>query len=321
MGVGRNPAGIGIRMRRFLVIVIALWTSAAFADTLQVARRIAVTFDDLPAQRGNLTAITGITNGLVGFFEEHRLPAVGFVNGNKLNVKKEQGARAILLRRWISAGLELGNHTYSHPDANAVSLAEYQEDVLRGEQPLREHSGAWNPKRHYFRHPYLHMGASSGYQDSLNIFLLDHGYTIAPVTIDNADYMFGYAYDVAREQGNSALEDSVVAAYVPYMDSVFAFYERLSVETAGREIPQILLLHAHRLNAEYFSQIYNVLQRRGYSLITLEEALRDTVYNRHVPATKKGCSWIQRWRMAQGLPLAPEPDVPAFVEDIMKSRR
>ena len=64
---------------------------------------------------------------------------------------------------------------------------------------------------------------------------------MAPVTLDNSDYAFAAAYT------KPAYRERVRAEYVPYMESIVAFFEERSVEVAGREFPQILLIHASEI--------------------------------------------------------------------------
>jgi len=52
-----------------------------------------------------------------------QVPAVGFVNeATALREGKLDPARVELLRSWLKAGFELGNHTASHPSLNRVPL-------------------------------------------------------------------------------------------------------------------------------------------------------------------------------------------------------
>ena len=73
---------------------------------------------------------------------KHGVPAVGFVNEGKLFARdagpSEVEGRTALLRMWLDAGLELGNHTYSHRDLNRLPLDEFQADVIRGEAVTRK---------------------------------------------------------------------------------------------------------------------------------------------------------------------------------------
>jgi hypothetical protein len=86
----------------------------------------------------------------------------------------------------------------------------------------------------------------------------------------------------------------------------------------GREIPQILLLHSNRLNADTFDQLARMLEGRGYSFIPLGEAVADTAYR--MPdsyAGPAGITWLHRWALTAGKRgnfFAGEPTVPAYVE-------
>src|SRR5688572_28878702 len=119
-------------MRTTLFILLAI--TSAFAQTGQ--RTIAITIDDLPvvSTRRDLKNRQEITGKLLGHIKKAKIPAIGFVNENKLyaNEKRDE-AQVDLLRMWTDAGLELGNHTYSHRSLNAIPLAEYQSDLLKGE--------------------------------------------------------------------------------------------------------------------------------------------------------------------------------------------
>jgi peptidoglycan/xylan/chitin deacetylase (PgdA/CDA1 family) len=79
----------------------------------KAGRAVAITFDDLPAAPGN-ARVAKINKKLVESITRHRIPAVGFVNESRLYVPGETDARIALLQMWFDAGLELGNHTFSH---------------------------------------------------------------------------------------------------------------------------------------------------------------------------------------------------------------
>ncbi len=299
-------------VRRYALLLS--WLIVSFLNVLCVAaepvRMVAVTIDDLPAQRGDLQAMQEITDGLLAHIREHKIPAVGFVIGEKVDVEREHEARMNLLRQWRDAGLELGNHTYSHVDPNRTKLADYEQDVRDGEAVFAELG--ITPR--YFRHPYLRTGPTVEYRDSLNAFLEAAGYTIAPVTHDNDEYLFGYAYDVARSRGDRALMDSIAAAYLDYMDRVFAFCEELSVDVLGYEVPQILLLHANRMNADYLGMLAERIAGRGYRFVTLETALADRAYLQPERASKRGLSWLFRWMDGDEADFPQCPEAPEFVK-------
>lgn len=295
-------------------------TSAAGQDVSRpAAREVAVTFDDLPAPYGDLEDMRRITPKLLESLRRNGVPAVGFVNEAKLYRRGETDARIGLLRAWLDAGFELGNHTFSHINPQKAPLAEYEEDVVRGETVTRMLLAERDMKLRYFRHPFLFTGTTPEYKRGLAEFLSARGYTVAPVTVDNNDFIFAKVYFDAKKRGDAATAARVAAAYVPYMESVFDFFERLSVETFGREVRQTLLLHANDLNADRFDELAAMLRRRGYRFVTLEEALRDPAYAEPDALYKNGVSWIHRWRAAKGMPQKWEPDAPKFVSDLYKS--
>ena len=51
---------------------------------------------------------------------------------------------------------------------------------------------------------------------------------VAPVTIDNSDYVFASAYDAALGRRDSVEARRIGTEYVAYMEHVFAFYEAQS---------------------------------------------------------------------------------------------
>ncbi|HEX8091491.1 MAG TPA: polysaccharide deacetylase family protein, partial [Blastocatellia bacterium] len=276
--------------------------------------------DDLPATHGDLRKMTAITQKLLGKITANGVPAIGFVNESKVDVRGEEPARTSLLKMWLDGGIELGNHTYSHVAIDRTSLAEYERDVIRGETIVKRLLGERGMKLRYFRHPQLRTGPTPEYKAALDRFLAARGYRIAPVTIDNNDYLFAEAYARAKARGDEETVKRVVEAYLPYMETVFDFFEKLSVEAVGYEVKQTLLLHANELNADYFDELVMMMKRRGYRFISLDEALKDKAYGLHDAQVKTGLSWIHRWMIAKGMTTRPEPREPEFIARPFETR-
>jgi peptidoglycan-N-acetylglucosamine deacetylase len=295
-----------------LILVILLVNSFAFGQK----REVAVTFDDLPAPFGNLETLKYVTKHLLTSIKANNVPAIGFVNEIKLYRRGEIDDRVALLQMWLDAGFELGNHTFSHPNFNDMPLDEYEENIIRGETVTQMLLAEKNKKLKYLRHPFLHTGDTLEKKESLARFLAARGYIVAPVTLDNNDYIFAFVYAKAKERGDKETMKRVSDAYIPYMESIFDFFEKLSVETVGYEVKQTLLLHANELNADYFDKLVQMMKNRNYTFITLDEALKDKAYKLAEAPDKKGLSWIRRWRAAKGLPVKSEPDEPKFVTDL-----
>jgi peptidoglycan/xylan/chitin deacetylase (PgdA/CDA1 family) len=300
-----------IRLSTFAIGVIT--SAIAFAQA--PAREVAVTFDDLPIAgvvAHDAAESRAITSRLLAAVKAHGVPAIGFVNEGKLGAEGEAS-----LKMWLDAGFELGNHTYSHIDAHTAPVANVEADILRGETVTRRLLADGGVQPRFFRHPYLHTGRDLDTKFRLERFLDAHGYRIAPVTIDNDEYVFAAAYDRAAAAGEAALRARVAAAYVPYMDAKFEFFERNEQELFGRAIRHVLLVHANPLNAERFGDLAQMLERRGYRFITLDRALEDSAYR--TPDTyvgPGGITWIHRWALTKGMPktfYAGEPETPDWV--------
>ncbi len=282
-------------------------------------RAVAVTIDDVPivSTRNDLKNRQDITRKLLGHIKKAGVPAIGFVNENKLFAGEKRDERQIdLLRMWLTAGLELGNHSFSHRSINQIDRAIYEADVLRGETITKELMAAKGKKMRYFRHPFLQTGRTLEIKTDFNAFLQKHGYTIAPITHDNADYIFSRAYDIAFDHGDKASMKRVGDAYVPYMEKKLEYWERQSVKLFGREISQTLLIHANFINSDYFDDLAAMFKRRGYKFVNLETALEDEAYRLPDKFTGgAGISWLHRWALERGREnvLPDEPTVPPFV--------
>lgn len=284
-------------------------------------RQIAVTIDDLPwATLGDATPATLAQSHprLIAAMKEAGIPIIGFVNEGKLvSGEKIDTSRVHLLKEWVDAGFDLGNHSYGHADLHAVGLEAYESDILRGEVFLRPLLAERSKKPEWFRHPYLRAGRTLEDKAALQAFLAEHGYRIAPVTVDTSDWVWAGAYRKAIAAGDSASMTRLREEYLPYMVSKLDYFEDQSIQLLGYNLPQILLMHANEINADTFGQLVAAIRARGYEFISLETALKDPAYRRpDAYLGKWGPSWIHRWATGEGRPkefYAGEPATPDWV--------
>lgn len=280
--------------------------------------RVAVTIDDLPKTAGGagIEDARRVTRGILQALQRHDVPAVGFVISARVVVRGQVDERLDLLRQWRDAGVELANHGYSHLDFQRVSLEEYQDDFIKGDLlPLMVMQEAGRPIR-YFRHPFNHTGPDAESKRAFEAFAAERGYSIAPFTVEHADYIYNLLHIEAREAGDSVRVNRIRGAYLAHLDAALDFAERLSRETFGRDIPQVLLTHANDINADCLDLILERLTARGYEFVSLEAAMADPAYatpDRYVG--RFGPSWLHRWRLSLGLEdrLPEEPDPPGWV--------
>lgn len=177
-------------------------------------REVAVTVDDLPlvnAGTDDPRARIAMVRNLTGAFQSNHIPVTAFVVGR--NTQSPGGDE--MLRMWLDAGVELGNHTWAHASLHATDLEAYEADVLAGDGPLRSLLASKGLAPRYFRHPMFHAGRTQSIKRDLNAFLAEHGYTVTPATIDNSEWIFAKAYCEALKRRDKAMAARVRAAYIP----------------------------------------------------------------------------------------------------------
>jgi peptidoglycan-N-acetylglucosamine deacetylase len=306
-----------------VISALCIFPSSGKAQTPQkVDRQVAVTIDDLPAgmaDRLPAADITALTAKLLGTLRDLKIPVVGFVNEKKLYKTGEVDERIKALQMWLDYGFELGNHTYSHASLNQVGLKAWEEEVIRGESVTNTLLAPRKMKLRYFRHPYLDTGRDLITRRQAEAFLAERGYRIAPITLDGWDWMFAGLYEDAKKRNDTALQQQIVKEYLAYHDAVFAYSEQLSVKVVGYEPKQILLLHASNLEADHIGELMDVLRKRGYRFITLEDALGDTAYS--LPddyVGEEGTGWLDHWAITQGKIPRGAPVFPQWVMDRTK---
>jgi len=260
-----------IRLKLSLII---LFTSLLFSQNAETKRFIAVTFDDLPMNTKFLRdgeQWIEQTQKLLNTVKKFNIPAIGFVNEYKLYVNDIlDSSRLKALQLWVDADLELGNHTFSHPDYHNTENEEFFADIIKGEKITKELLSQRNKKLEYFRHPFLHTGNSLEKKKALEDFLTEHNYTIAPVSIDNGEWIYARAYENAYNKNDFDLMKQIGDEYVNYMMEKIKYFENQSVKLFGYEIKQILLVHANMINADYFDELSEELLKRNYQFISIK---------------------------------------------------
>ncbi len=274
--------------RRSLAIALTLATLASFAvgasgllaekGAAPPARRtVAVTIDDLPfvAHGLPLEAVRKLSRELVGALAARKVPAVAFVNEDRLFVPGEVDERIALLTEWLDAGMELGNHTWGHVGLTGTPLPQMQDAVVRGEVVTRLLLERRGKALRWFRHPYTHTGTTKETKDAFEAFLAGRGYAVAPFSIEHEDWVFASADAKLAAEKDETGRTRLLEAYLENFEARVAFYEERSRALFGREIPQIHLAHANALNARAMPFLLERLERRGYAFVTLDEALAD----------------------------------------------
>ena len=279
----------------------ALLTALCAALSLAQPRTVALTFDDLPiAGEGDAAEAARISHAILAALARHHAPGVAFVNERGVEKIGLTPGRAVL-REWVDQGQDLGNHTYSHPDFNAITVEQFRSEVIRGEASIAPLLSERGRRLRYLRFPYNHTGDTPGKHDAAAAFLARRGYTVAVCTIDNMDYEFARAYDAALARRDTTAARKLEAAYLGYTATEIDYYSALQQGIFGREIPHVMLQHANRLNAAVMEQILALFEERRYRFVTLEEAQSDAAYRTPDIVSRYGQMWGYRWAKVLGI--------------------
>jgi peptidoglycan/xylan/chitin deacetylase (PgdA/CDA1 family) len=327
------------RSRALLALALLLGPAAGAASLVLAAekavppatsprRTVAVTVDDLPfvAYGLPLEAVRPLSRDLVAALSARKVPAVAFVNEDRLFVPGEVDERIALLTEWLDAGMELGNHTFGHVGLTRTPLEKMKDAVIQGEVVTRGLLSRRGATLKWFRHPYTHTGPTKETKDAFEAFLSSRGYVVAPFSIEYEDWVYASADAGLAAAGDAEGRGRLLAAYLDDFDARCAFYEERSRALFGREIPQVLLTHANALNARAMPYLLERLEKRGYAFVSLDEALADPAWSSPDGYVgPHGPSWLHRFAAARGEDVKAlfraEPEAPKWVADLDAARR
>jgi peptidoglycan/xylan/chitin deacetylase (PgdA/CDA1 family) len=287
--------------------------SLGFSGTAVRAEGVALTFDDLPqlALRDSSQYASETNRRLLAGLRRHHLRAVGFVIGDRL--ADDPAIRNVILNSWLTAGEELGNHTYDHEALNETPLPDYLRSIQRTDRVLRPLLLARGQRPRWFRHPYLETGASEDVREGIESWLKIHGYRVAPVTLENADWEFALPYDEAVLNRDDARAEEIRREYISYTAQIVPWYRKAALDLLGRRVPLVFLMHVSRINADTIDDLAMILHHNRLQATTLERVMKDPAYARSPGAPdKNGDQGLRRWAdMAdRQLPWGSLPAVP-----------
>jgi peptidoglycan/xylan/chitin deacetylase (PgdA/CDA1 family) len=283
------------------------------------SENVALTFDDLPiyGPRGTIANAQAMTRRLTRGLVRHHLPAIGFVNEIQLE-SPEREQRIALLTDWLDAGLDLGNHSYSHLSLNRTPVDAYIVDVARGEAVTSGLLAEHGRKEHWYRYPYLKTGTSLETRQRFEGWLAQHSYRVAPVTMENSDWEFADRYDASLARHDKRTAARVRREYLDFTAQVVAWYRMAALQLLGRRPAFVFLLHASRLNAASIGTLSGILRRQDLHAVTLDQAMADPAYS--IPDTyigPDGDEWLSRWSLTlhKELPWSSLPKVPKDISE------
>lgn len=242
----------------------------------QEQAKVAITVDDLPmhGELPSTMARTEIAKKMIEVFKAKGVPGVyGFVNAKNIGGDAE---KAGVLKIWADSGFALGNHTFSHIDLNTASVQEFEDQIVANESVLQSLMGArdW----HWFRYPFLHEGETLEKRRAVRKYLSDHGYKVAQVMVDFADYAWNNPYARCVAKQNAQAIEWLKSSYLGTAANDIALDRKLSVMLFGRDIKYVLLLHIGALDSVILPDLLDLFKKQGFDFVSLEEAEKDPAY-------------------------------------------
>jgi peptidoglycan-N-acetylglucosamine deacetylase len=270
-------------LRSILALMALSWATLCSAQTMPHSTaslkgvKVAITVDDLPTHGDDFPGIDrdAISRDILRALADNNVKgAWGFTN-------KAWGANEVaIFKEWLSAGYPLGNHTYTHPDLNHVSVRAYTSNIARQDRLLASLAN-FSPliaKRKVFRYPYLDEGSTLAKRNAVRRYLSSNGYRVAEVTVDYMDWAWTDAYSRCRDQKDEKSIEWLRAHVNEAADRSLIDSVGMAKKLFNRDIDQILLIHIGAFDALTLDGILREWRSKGVILIPLEEALADPVY-------------------------------------------
>jgi peptidoglycan/xylan/chitin deacetylase (PgdA/CDA1 family) len=254
----------------FALVFVILGMSALCA-----AQKLAITMDDLPLNGllpPGVTRMETAKDVLAILKKRHVPPVYGFINAKKLEGNPDAGEA---LKLW-AAQEPVGNHTYSHMDLETNPVEAFEREIEENEPALELLAATDN--WHWLRYPYLHEGDTVEKRRAVRTYLKARGYNIAQVSLDWEDYLWNIAY--AR---CVAKYDTKAIAWLrsSYLNTASEFID-LGRDQAkliyGHDINHVLLMHLGAFSSTILPDTLDLLKKKGFKLVTLEEAQSDEAY-------------------------------------------
>lgn len=240
-----------------------------------LAQKLAITLDDLPQNGGLPPGVTRaeITKNTLAVLKKYHVPPVyGFINAKKLESSAD-GAEALKL--WAAAE-PVGNHTYSHMDLEQNPPEAFERDIEQNEPALE--LLASKEDWHWLRYPYLHEGDTVEKRRAVREYLKAHGYKIAQVTIDWEDYLWNGAYARCVAKNDKASIEWLRTSYLKTASDFIDLGRDMAKLVYGHDINHVLLLHLGAFSSTILPEAFELLKKKGFKFVTLDEAQSDPAY-------------------------------------------
>lgn len=227
-------------------------------------KMIALTFDDGPNKTN--------TNAILDLLEQYNAKATFFVCGSNLT-----SGMSATLKRTITLGCEIGNHTYSHKDMKTLSEQDLLDEIQNTNEKIAQYSGT-DYKCTLYRPPY----------GNINRSVMDKLYNngIRMYSIHWSSDSLDWDYQNQYKKGQISRDEAIQSTF----------------DTIVRETTEgtVILMHdIHSITPDVLKLVLEKYTAEGYTFVTISElfgftenADKEAYYNRYrstdsiLPTTK-----------------------------------
>jgi len=301
------------RMTRFFALLLALAAVPAAAQRPEQLE-IAITVDDLPVHGSYPPGATPqqVADQMLAAFRAAGVSGVyGFVNAVKV---QDQPETERVLRDWRAAGMMLGNHGWSHRSLSDMSLAEFEDELVKDEPVLVTTAGQsdWL----WFRYPFLDEGKGPAQRVAARQVLAKHGYRVAAVSMSFGDWQWTAPYARCMGRQDSAAVAELERMYVAAARESIAASRDAAYKLLGRDIPYVLLMHVSAMSAHMMPRLLDLYRTAGFRFVSLPQAESDPAYRGFTDLRLPAPPSPQELAKAKGVMLMRTTDYSAKLESM-----
>jgi peptidoglycan/xylan/chitin deacetylase (PgdA/CDA1 family) len=273
------------------------------------AQKVAITFDDLPLN-GDLppgvTRVQVARDAIAILNGRHAPAAYGFINAKKLEGNSDAAAA---LKIWAAAE-PFGNHTYGHMDLNANPAEPFEREIEENEPSLELLAGK-DRNWHWLRYPFLREGETVEKRRAVRAYLQAHGYRVAQVTLDWEDYLWNSAYARCAAKNDAQSVAWLKSSYLSIESAYLDLGRDLAKTVYGHDINHVLLLHLGAFSGTILPDALDLMQKKRFTFVTLEESESDPVYEGDPDVgSKYGGTLLELWMEAKKVKFPPVMEKP-----------
>lgn len=229
---------------------------------------------------------------LIETLNKYKVPAIGFMQVLKIN--DDQNEQAEIMKMWNDADLEIGIGTYKRNGFYDKQFDEYAGGIEDTVKLAKQISGEKNIRLRYFNYPLRDTSITDDDIQRCEARLKLYNLSVVKYSIDNQEWMYSFPYEMARRANDSGKMLEIKSEFLKYMTEIFDHYEAYSQQTFGRNINQTMGLSTNRLVADSADELFEMLEKRGYEFVSMEEAQSDIAYQTQedFAGVKAGMSWF-----------------------------